>query len=136
MAGLQDIIGGSILDGFAKIVSLFKVPPEVALQHQAEIAKIAADQQLAILNAANVEIQAASDNIKAEEASGDKYTSRARPSFMYLCIFVLGMNYVVFPCFNRPAVNFPEPLFWLFGSCILGYTGARSWEKFAGPKDK
>lgn len=133
---LQDIIGGNILDGFAKVISMFKVPPEVALQHQAELAKLAADQQLAILNAANVEIQAASDNIKAEEASGDKFTSRARPSFMYLCIFILGMNYVFFPMFNRAPVNFPEPLFWLFGSCILGYTGARSWEKFAGPKEK
>src|SRR6266568_1597173 len=128
--GLTDILGGSILDGVAKIVGLFKVSPDVALAHQAELEKIQADMQAKILDAANAEVQAASANIRADAASGDKFTQRARPSFMYICEVILLCNYILFPLLNRPPLDFPEPLFWLFGSAILGYTGARSWEKF------
>lgn len=135
MSMLENIIGGNILDGFAKVVSLFKVPPDVALAHQTELAKIAAEQQDAILDAANKEVQAASDNIKAEAQSGDKYTVRARPSFMYTVLIILICNYIVFPLIGRAPIVFPDALFWLFGSCVLGYTGARSWDKYnAGTK--
>jgi len=44
---------------------------------------------------------------------------------------ILVANFVVFPFIAKPPIAFPDALFWLFGSCMLGYTGARSWEKYA-----
>jgi hypothetical protein len=44
MASVTDIIGGSITDGVAKIISLFKVDPNLALQHQTELEKIRLEQ--------------------------------------------------------------------------------------------
>lgn len=131
-ATLENIIGGSVLDGITKVISMFKVAPDVALEHQAELAKIAADSQAKIIDAANQEIASASANIQADANSGDKFTQRARPSFMYIVEVILICNYIIFPLFHREALNLPEPLFWLFGSAILGYTGARSWEKYQG----
>jgi hypothetical protein len=75
------------------------------------------------------EVEAASANIRAEATTGDKFTSRARPSFIYVMLVILVANYIVFPLGGKTPLNFPDALFWLFGSCMLGYTGARSWEK-------
>jgi hypothetical protein len=127
--GLTDILGGSLTDGVAKIISLFKVDPNKAAEHAAELAKIQADIQSKMIDAAQAEIEAASANIRAEQASGDKYTQRARPSFVYMVLVILFANYVILPLVGRPLIALPDSLFWLFGSAILGYTGARSWEK-------
>ena len=51
---------------------------------------------------------------------------------MYIVEFILLWNYVAVPLFKQMPVVLPEPLFWLFGSAVLGYTGARSWEKISG----
>lgn len=127
---LEKIIGGSIGDVAAKIISLFKVPPEKALEHEAEMAKIQQDAIDKATAAAQAEIEAASANIRADAQSGDKFTQRARPSFMYIVEVILAWNYILAPLLNRRVLDLPEPLFWLFGSAILGYTGARTWEKF------
>jgi hypothetical protein len=77
------------------------------------------------------EIEAASANIRAEAQSGDKYTARARPTFLHMVMLILGWNYIVAPLLH---LELPEPLFWLFRSAVLGYTGARTWEKVGVPK--
>ena len=77
------------------------------------------------------EIEVASANIRAEIQSGDKFTSRVRPAFGYMCIFIIGWNYIVVPLFSRAPVDLPEAIFWLFGTFMLGYTGVRGWEKVA-----
>jgi hypothetical protein len=136
MASVTDIIGGSITEGVAKIISLFKVDPNLALQHQTELEKIRLEMERAAQDATTREIEAASANIRAEAGSGDQYTSRARPSFIYVMLVILVCNYIIFPWTGRPLIEFPEALFWLFGSCMLGYTGARTWEKYTENKTK
>ena len=132
--GIHDILGGSILDGVSKIIGLFKVDPTVALEKQTELEKIRLDMEAKIQEGVTKEIEAASANIRAEAQSGDKYTSRSRPSFIYVMLAIFVCNYIIFPVLSRPPLTFPEPLFWLFGSCMLGYTGARTWEKIGTPK--
>lgn len=129
---LSSLIGGSIGDAFAKVVGAFKVNPTEQLAAQTEITRIQLELQGKILDGVQTEIQSASANIQADAKSGDAYTSRARPSFIYVMLVIFVCNYIVFPLMNRPPLAFPEALFWLFGSCMLGYTGARTWEKFAG----
>jgi hypothetical protein len=85
--------------------------------------------------------------ILAEASSSDPWTSRARPTFLYV-IYVLILSAVpmgVLHSFHPDvaasiAVGFgkwlnaiPEPLYALFGAGYLGYTAFRSWDK-RGPK--
>src|SRR5438132_12189492 len=128
---ISSLIGSSVGEAFSKIVGCFKVTPDKALEAQTELSKIQFELQGKLQDALTAEIQAAAGNIQADAKSGDKFTQRARPSFMYIVEVILLCNYLVFPLLNRPSLALPEPLFWLFGSAVLGYTGARSWEKYA-----
>ena len=88
--------------------------------------------------------------ILAEAQSSDKWTSRARPAFLYL-MYLLILLCVVgalvgiwFPAqVAQAATNIgallsaiPESLWWLFGSGYLGYTGARSFDKWRSASGK
>ena len=85
--------------------------------------------------------------ILAEAQSTDPWTSRARPTFLYV-IYVLILTAIPFGVLwafqpetaERIAEGFgkwlnaiPEPLYALFGAGYLGYTAFRSWDK-RGPK--
>lgn len=99
-------------------------------------------RQAGELDAMRVQISA----ILAEAGSADPWTSRARPSFMYVMyVMILASIPVgVAHVFNPGAVAaftagvtawlnaIPEELWWLFGAGYLGYTGARSLEKRKG----
>lgn len=88
-------------------------------------------------------------NFLAEAQSNDKWTSRARPSFMYVFyIVILSMTLVApivgiffplgmetfFDNVSRGFVAIPEELWWAFSVGYLGYAGARSFEKTKGVK--
>ncbi|MBA4163543.1 MAG: hypothetical protein C0510_02760 [Erythrobacter sp.] len=84
--------------------------------------------------------------IVAEANSADPWTSRARPSFLYvmyaMILWALPMG--VLAAFNLTAAReiaagmnaylngLPEPLYALFGTGYLGYTAARQWGKAKG----
>ncbi len=138
---LTQILGGDLGDVFSKIVGTFKLSPEKAAElqslretHAADLAKMQLEMQEQAQAAITQEIEAAGANIRAEATNGDKYTSRARPTFLYICNVIIFWNYVIVPTLREKPVEFPEPLFWLFGSVMLGYVGARSWEKISGLK--
>ena len=84
--------------------------------------------------------------IVAEANSADPWTSRARPSFLYVMytMILLSVPMGVVAAF-RPATaqaigagmtaylnGLPEPLYALFGTGYLGYTAARQWGKARG----
>lgn len=82
----------------------------------------------------------------AEAQSPDPWTSRARPSFLYVMYLMILMAIPVgfAQVFNPAAVAtftagvqawlnaMPEDLWWLFGTGFLGYAGMRSIEKRKG----
>jgi hypothetical protein len=84
--------------------------------------------------------------IVAEANSHDPWTSRARPSFLYvmytLLLFALPMGVLaafrpdkalaISQGMNAYLSGLPEPLYVLFGTGYLGYTAARQWGKVAG----
>lgn len=84
--------------------------------------------------------------IVAEAQSPDPWTSRARPSFLYVMYALLlwaipmGLIGAVQPDMARgiaAAMNaylngIPESLYALFGTGYLGYTAARQWGKIKG----
>jgi hypothetical protein len=98
------------------------------------------------VDAAVRQLQAAQAVMLAEAQSSDPWTSRARPTFlyvMYACILAaipMGVLFAFSPeVANRIATGFgawlnaiPESMWQLFGVGYLGYAGARTWEKTKG----
>lgn len=84
--------------------------------------------------------------IVAEAQSNDPWTSRARPTFLYviyamiLWAIPMGLISAVRPeaaadiaaGMNAYLNGLPEPLYALFGTGYLGYTVARQWGKAKG----
>ena len=84
--------------------------------------------------------------IIAEAQSTDPWTSRARPSFLYVmyAIFLWAIPMGLIAAFmpetaqniangmNAYLNGLPEPLYALFGTGYLGYTAARQWGKMKG----
>lgn len=140
---LSSIVGGdSVKDLVLGVIDRIKLSPEKkaeiqkAMQdHDFELQKMDFELKKAEQELVSKEVEAASANIKAEAMSGDKYTSRARPSFIYMMLVIMVCNYIIFPIMGRDVLTFPEALFWLFGSVMLGYTGARTWEKIGIEKN-
>ena len=128
----------SPLAGLATTIvdNLFETDEEKS-QAQARLVKL---EQQGKLQEAENELRA----ILAEANSPDPWTSRARPTFLYviyivivLCIIggVIGIWHPVE--MQQAALNMglllravPENLWWLFGMGYLGYTGARSFDKW------
>lgn len=108
---------------------------------KAKLAIIEADQR-GELDATKTQLSA----ILAEAQSTDPWTSRARPSFLYvvyICILA-GLPMGILSAF-KPEIavsiahgfgawlnSIPDSMWSLFGVGYLGYTGARAWEKGKG----
>lgn len=118
-----------------------KVIPNPAQRDKAklELLQLQGSQDLA-------EINARLSAIVAEANSHDPWTSRARPSFLYviyaLLLWALPMGLLaafspgtardIAEGMNAYLSGLPEPLYALFGTGYLGYTAARQWGKIAG----
>jgi len=84
--------------------------------------------------------------IVAEAQSTDPWTSRARPSFLYVIYVMIlagipiGILSVFYPLAATQIATgmqawlsaIPESLYTLFGVGYLGYSGSRMWEKVKG----
>lgn len=134
MAILDVLIGpiSSIID---------KVIPDKAAREKAklELIQLEGSQEMAM-------IQARLSAIVAEANSPDPWTSRARPSFLYVIYVLLlwavpmGLIAAFHPGIARDIAGgmnaylngLPEPLYALFGTGYLGYTAARQWGKIKG----
>ena len=93
------------------------------------------------------ELETRMSAILAEASSADPWTSRARPSFLYVFYFIILSMTVVAPIvgvLNPAAMDvyftnvgkgfaaIPEELWWTFTAGYLGYAGARTFEKRKG----
>ncbi len=120
---------------------LDKIIPDPLARDKAklELLKLEGDQEAATIA---VQMQA----IIAEAQSVDPWTSRARPSFLYmmytLILWAIPMG-IIAAADPRMAAGIgngmtsylrgiPEELYALFGTGYLGYTAARTWGKVKG----
>jgi hypothetical protein len=130
------VVAGLFSVGERMIERLFPDPEQKA-KAQRELAKM---EQEGEFN----ELSSRLSVIAQEAASEDKWTSRARPSFMYVFYTVILSLVLVAPLvgvfypdqmtlfFANVKAGFeavPEELWWLFGTGYLGYTGFRTAEK-------
>lgn len=135
--GLADGVVG-VIDGV-----LDKIIPDA---EERQRLKMEARKQAMDGNLKELELQLSA--IIAEANSSDPWTSRARPTFMYV-IYVLILSAIpmgilhafnpelafnISDGFNNWLTAIPSDLIALFGVGYLGYTGARSLEKNKGVK--
>jgi hypothetical protein len=130
---------GTIIGPISSIID--KVIPDKAARQRAKLELIALEgtQEMRMIEA---QLQA----IVAEAQSNDPWTSRARPSFLYvmysIILFALPMGVLsafspqmaeeIAAGINTYLNGLPEPLYALFGTGYLGYTAARQWGKVKG----
>jgi hypothetical protein len=114
-------------------------------------ANVAANAKLEMMKLAQAgefkELESRYAAINTEGASTDPWTSRARPTFLFVFYFILLLLIIVAPFtgifFPAQMAQFfvnvqagfkaiPDSLYTLFGAGYLGYTTARTIEKKAG----
>ena len=131
MALLEAIVGP-----VSKLLDKIIPDPEARDRAKLELIKLQGDQEM---QAIGVQMQA----IVAEAQSSDPWTSRARPSFLYvmytliLWAIPMGLIAAVDPKLalgigsgmTAYLRGLPEELYMLFGTGYLGYTAARTWGK-------
>ena len=134
----MSIIEG-IIGPIAKLIDKIIPDPEARDRAKLELLKLEGGQEMEAIKA-----QMAA--ILAEAQSTDPWTSRARPSFLYVMYALLlwsipmGLIAAVQPAMaesiakgmNAYLAGIPEPMWALFGTGYLGYTAARAWGKAKG----
>lgn len=125
----------------SKIIDKFFPDPAEAAKAKVDLLQM---QQSGELEQVRVQMSA----ILAEAQSPDPWTSRARPSFLYVVYLLMlwSIPMGVLFVFNPEAAGrftegfkawldaIPEPILTLFGTVMLGYVVGRSWEKTKGIK--
>ena len=134
----MSIIEG-IIGPIAGIIDKIIPDPKARDQAKLELLKLEGTQEM---ESVRTQLSA----IVAEAQSSDPWTSRARPSFLYVMYALLlwaipmGLIGAVQPDMAKGIANgmnaylagIPEPLYALFGTGYLGYTAARQWGKIKG----
>lgn len=141
---IQDLVGSSFTDGIAKIISLFKLDPNVAAQHAADLEKINADLQTKILDGVQQMSVAQNAVNQAEAANPKMFISGWRPFIGWVCGSGLAFQFVIGPIatwvaalakhpVTFPALDMGTLLTLLLG--MLGLGGMRTFEKVSGVPD-
>lgn len=136
---MDSITVSSIFSVGSKLIDKLFPDPEQKAKAQLEFLKM---QQAGELDEIKVQLSA----IIAEAQSPDPWTSRARPSFLYVVYILLlwSIPMGVLSVFRPDAaaaftVGFkgwmsaiPDSILTLFGTVMTGYVLGRSWEKVKG----
>lgn len=125
----------------AVVAILDKIIPDPKVREEAKLNLLKTENQQAL-----EEMKSSMSAILAEAQSADPWTSRARPSFLYVVYVMLlsaipmGIVYALSPetaakitqGYKEWLNAIPEPIVQLFGVVMMGYIGGRSWEKVKG----
>ena len=129
----------AILGPITAIIDKVIPDPKARDAAKLELLKLQGSQEMNLL-------QTQLSAIVAEANSQDPWTSRARPSFLYvmytLILWALPMGLLaafrpdaaakIATGMNAYLSGLPEPLYALFGTGYLGYTVARQWGEIRG----
>lgn len=128
-----------IIGPVAKLLDKIIPDPEARDRAKLELLKVQGGQEMQA-------VEARMSAIVAEANSADPWTSRARPSFLYVMYALLlwsipmgliaavnpGMAQGIARGMTAYLAGIPEELYALFGTGYLGYTAARAWGKARG----
>ena len=134
----MSLIAG-IIGPVAALIDKIIPDPEARDRAKLELLKAEGSQEMRA-------VEARVSAIIAEARSADPWTSRARPSFLYVMYALLlwsvpmgliaainpGMAQGIGQGMTAYLSGIPEELYALFGTGYLGYTAARAWGKAKG----
>ena len=134
----MSLIAG-IIGPVAALIDKIIPDPEARDRAKLELLKAEGSQEMRA-------VEARVSAIIAEARSADPWTSRARPSFLYVMYALLlwsipmgliaavnpGMAQGIGQGMTVYLAGIPEELYALFGTGYLGYTAARAWGKAKG----
>ena len=141
---LSSIVAGGLFDVGEKLIDRLFPDPEQKAKAKKELEALEQEGELTRLSTRM-------ETIMAEANSEDSWTSRARPSFMYVFYLVIICLVLVAPVlgiffpeqmtffFDNVGTGFkaiPEELWWTFTSGYLGYGAYRTYEKKKGVNGK
>ncbi|ODP37140.1 holin family protein [Sphingomonas turrisvirgatae] len=129
----------SIVGPLAGLIDKIIPDPKARDAAKLELIKLEGTQELE-------RVQTQLSAIVAEAQSSDPWTSRARPSFLYvmyaLILWAIPMGLIgaarpetatsIAAVMNAYLTGLPDSLYALFGTGYLGYTAARQWGKIKG----
>lgn len=129
----------AVVGPLAKLIDKIIPDPQARDRAKLELLKLQGDQEAA-------QIAQQMQAIIAEAQSPDPWTSRARPSFLYvmyaLMLWAIPMGLIAGARPDMAAAigtgmtaylrGLPSELYTLFGTGYLGYTAARTWGKAKG----
>ena len=129
----------SLVSPLASIIDKIIPDKEAQARAKLELLKLEGTQELEA-------IRSRLSAIVAEAESKDPWTSRARPSFLYVMyiMILMAIPMGILSAFRPEMANgiasgmntylngLPEELYMLFGTGYLGYTAARQWGKAKG----
>ena len=129
----------TLISPIAALIDKLIPDPKARAEAKLELIKLQGSQELDTLR---TQLSA----IVAEAQAPDPWTSRARPSFLYVmyAMILWSIPMGLIAAFDATAAQaiaagitgylgaLPEPLYTLFGTGYLGYTVARQWGKIAG----
>jgi len=129
----------TLLGPVTRIIDKVLPDPEARERAKLELLKLENSQELEML-------QASLSAVVAEANSSDPWTSRARPSFLYviyvMILWALPMGLIgalsprtahaIGESMTSYLNGIPEPLYALFGTGYLGYSAMRQWGKSRG----
>ena len=129
----------SLISPISRLIDKVIPDPEARDRAKLELLRLESSQEIELL-------RSRLSAIVAEAGSGDPWTSRARPGFLYvmyaMILWALPMGLVgAFSPETASAIaggmtaylrGIPEPLYALFGTGYLGYSAMRQWGKIKG----
>ena len=139
MSPIFTTLAPGLFEAGARLID--RLIPDPAEREKAKLALLQAEGQQALQ-----EMQVSLSAILAEANSQDPWTSRARPTFLYVIYGVILLSVIgsiigiwwpaeVFQAaenLSKLLGAVPESLWWLFGAGYLGYTSARSFDQWRG----
>jgi hypothetical protein len=139
---ISAVIAGGLFDIGKALIDKLVSDPKANAEAQLELMRLDQNGQLQ-------ELQTRMGAVMAEAQSTDPWTSRARPSFMYIFYGIILTMVVVAPLLGiffpdkmdlffinveKGFKAIPEELWWTFSVGYLGYTGTKTFEKVKGVK--
>lgn len=137
---MNPLLVGGVLDVGRRLIDRFLPNPEEKAKAELELLQMHRNGELK-------EMELGLSAIISESQSQDPWTSRARPSFLYVFYSVIISLVIIAPLagiffpgqmhafFTNVKLGFdaiPEEMWWVFTAGYLGYTGVRTMEKRKG----
>ena len=123
------------LDAVTTLIGQFHMSPEEKAQAQQALADASQKAQAAANDYDTQLNQIAGENIRTEEGSTDKFTTRARPAVIWMGNLLIFWNWGLVPVVgfgvHLAPVTVPDAFWWTWGTVVTGYVFSRSAEKIA-----